>query len=320
MRPVWCHDAASAEHRCRTPSLRLPWPRDRPSPACPTSPPSRPRGAVGRSGRRGTYASTAPADRARSTRSTPRRPPSSGAARRPRVQLHPHRHRRPLPADARQDVFYPMGWDDNGLPTERRVENYYGVRCDPSLPYDPDFAPPADARPKKRDFVPISRRNFVELCHGSPPRTRRSSRTCSAGSACRVDWSMTYTTIGERAQRASPARLPAQPRRGARPTRPRRRPSGTTTSRPRSPRPSSRTASGPAPTTGSLPPPGRRPVDHRHHPARAAGRPASPWSPTPTTSATSRCSAPPSPRRSSASRSRSRPTPWPSPTRAPASP
>ena len=33
-------------------------------------------------------------------------------------------------------VFYPMGWDDNGLPTERRVQNYYGVRCDPSLPYD----------------------------------------------------------------------------------------------------------------------------------------------------------------------------------------
>src|SRR5262250_2222041 len=39
-------------------------------------------------------------------------------------------------------VFYPMGWDDNGLPTERRVQNYYGVRCDPSLPYDPAFQPP----------------------------------------------------------------------------------------------------------------------------------------------------------------------------------
>src|SRR6185503_2955870 len=39
-------------------------------------------------------------------------------------------------------VFYPMGWDDNGLPTERRVQNFFGVRCDPSLPYDPSFAPP----------------------------------------------------------------------------------------------------------------------------------------------------------------------------------
>ena len=28
------------------------------------------------------------------------------------------------------EVFYPMGWDDNGLPTERRVQNYFGVRCD----------------------------------------------------------------------------------------------------------------------------------------------------------------------------------------------
>src|SRR5690606_26516016 len=41
-------------------------------------------------------------------------------------------------------VFYPMGWDDNGLPTERRVQAYYGVTCDPSLPYDPDFQPPAE--------------------------------------------------------------------------------------------------------------------------------------------------------------------------------
>ncbi|HEX6887497.1 MAG TPA: class I tRNA ligase family protein, partial [Candidatus Nanopelagicales bacterium] len=60
------------------------------------------------------------------------------------------------------EVFYPMGWDDNGLPTERRVQNYYGVRCEPSLPYDPDFEPPAKPDPKRQ--VPISRRNFIELC------------------------------------------------------------------------------------------------------------------------------------------------------------
>ena len=42
-------------------------------------------------------------------------------------------------------VFYPMGWDDNGLPTERRVQNYYGVRCDPTSPYDADWQPPANA-------------------------------------------------------------------------------------------------------------------------------------------------------------------------------
>src|SRR5512141_1974685 len=60
------------------------------------------------------------------------------------------------------EVFYPMGWDDNGLPTERRVQNYFGVRCDPSLPYDPAFEPPA--KPDEKKQLPISRRNFVELC------------------------------------------------------------------------------------------------------------------------------------------------------------
>src|SRR5918993_3846201 len=58
---------------------------------------------------------------------------------------------------AGKSVFYPMGWDDNGVPTERRVENYYGVRCDPSLPYDPDFHPPPEPG---KDFVLASRRNF----------------------------------------------------------------------------------------------------------------------------------------------------------------
>jgi len=64
------------------------------------------------------------------------------------------------------EVFYPMGWDDNGLPTERRVQNYYGVRCDPSLPHDPTFEAPADAGDpqaiKKRREINISRRNFVD--------------------------------------------------------------------------------------------------------------------------------------------------------------
>ena len=60
-----------------------------------------------------------------------------------------------------REVFYPMGWDDNGLPTERRVQDYFGVRCDPSLPYDPAFEPPEDP---PRHPIAVSRRNFVELC------------------------------------------------------------------------------------------------------------------------------------------------------------
>ncbi len=48
-----------------------------------------------------------------------------------------------------KSVFYPMGWDDNGLPTERRVQNYFGVRCDPSQPYIADFDPPFRGDPPK---------------------------------------------------------------------------------------------------------------------------------------------------------------------------
>src|SRR5580704_18567188 len=59
-------------------------------------------------------------------------------------------------------LFYPMGWDDNGLPTERRVQTYFGVRCDPSLPYDPDFRPPDEPG---KDDIPVSRPNFIALCH-----------------------------------------------------------------------------------------------------------------------------------------------------------
>src|ERR671912_1918785 len=62
---------------------------------------------------------------------------------------------------AGKDVFYPMGWDDNGLPTERRVQNYFGVRCDPSLPYVPNFTPPEK---NEKHPVSVSRPNFVELC------------------------------------------------------------------------------------------------------------------------------------------------------------
>jgi len=60
-----------------------------------------------------------------------------------------------------KSVFYPMGWDDNGLPTERRVQNFYGVRCEPSLPYDQSFEPPE--KPGKSP-ISVSRPNFIELC------------------------------------------------------------------------------------------------------------------------------------------------------------
>jgi len=62
-----------------------------------------------------------------------------------------------------KNIFYPIGWDDNGLPTERRVQNLLNVRCEPHVPYDPDFQPTRDFK-KKDPPTAISRKNFVELC------------------------------------------------------------------------------------------------------------------------------------------------------------
>src|SRR6476646_5086684 len=92
-------------------------------------------------------------------------------------------------------VFYPIGWDDNGLPTERRVQNYYGVRCDPSVPYQPDFQPPAKPDPKNQ--LRISRRNFVELCHELTHVDETAFEDLWRRVGLSVDWSSLYTTISD---------------------------------------------------------------------------------------------------------------------------
>ena len=103
------------------------------------------------------------------------------------------------------EVFYPMGWDDNGLPTERRVQNFFGVRCDPTLPYDPDFKAPEDAGDekviKKRGDINVSRRNFVDLCHILTAADEQAFEDLWRQLGLSVDWSMTYATIDERCQR-----------------------------------------------------------------------------------------------------------------------
>ncbi|MGO9248359.1 MAG: class I tRNA ligase family protein, partial [Solirubrobacteraceae bacterium] len=100
-----------------------------------------------------------------------------------------------------REVFYPMGWDDNGLPTERRVQNHYGVRCDPSVAYDPEFTPPDE--PSAKEPVSISRPNFVELCLALTETDEQAFEALWRRLGLSVDWSMTYTTIGRLAQRIS---------------------------------------------------------------------------------------------------------------------
>lgn len=97
------------------------------------------------------------------------------------------------------EVYYPMGWDDNGLPTERRVQNYYGVRCDPTLPYVADFKPPFEGGDNKSskaaDQIPISRRNFIELCDVLTVEDEKQFEDLWRKLGLSVDWNQTYQTI-----------------------------------------------------------------------------------------------------------------------------
>ena len=104
-----------------------------------------------------------------------------------------------------KSVFYPMGWDDNGLPTERRVQNYYGVRCDPSQPHDEAYEPPTEAGALKKGTpqVSISRQNFVELCQRLTVEDEKAFEQLFKRLGLSVDWSQTYETIGDRARRAA---------------------------------------------------------------------------------------------------------------------
>ncbi|WP_412766233.1 valine--tRNA ligase [Scrofimicrobium appendicitidis] len=106
-------------------------------------------------------------------------------------------------------VFYPMGWDDNGLPTERRVQNYFGVRCDPTLPYEPGFVPPHEGGEgksiKAADQQPISRRNFIELCVRLSEEDEQQFEKLWRYLGLSVDWSLTYQTIGDEARQVAQA-------------------------------------------------------------------------------------------------------------------
>ncbi|OKL52103.1 valine--tRNA ligase [Buchananella hordeovulneris] len=117
-----------------------------------------------------------------------------------------------------KSVFYPMGWDDNGLPTERRVQNYFGVRCDPSLPYVEGFVPPHEGGDgksiKAADQQPISRRNFIELCERLTEEDEKQFEALWRFLGLSVDWEQHYQTIGPKAQRVAQAAFLANLARG----------------------------------------------------------------------------------------------------------
>jgi valyl-tRNA synthetase len=106
-----------------------------------------------------------------------------------------------------KEVFYPVGWDDNGLPTERRAQNYFGVRCDPDLPYQPGLELPPAPPPAKRgapgEQLPVSRRNFVELCQALTAADEDAFAQSWQRLGLSVDWDISYRTIDRRAQAIS---------------------------------------------------------------------------------------------------------------------
>jgi len=103
-----------------------------------------------------------------------------------------------------KSVFYPMGWDDNGLPTERRVQNYFGVSCDPAVAYDPNFTPPFNGDvPKNHRAVAISRPNFIQLCEELTQQDEKVFEDLFRRIGLSVDWSLLYTTISDHARRTS---------------------------------------------------------------------------------------------------------------------
>jgi valyl-tRNA synthetase len=97
------------------------------------------------------------------------------------------------------EVFYPIGWDDNGLPTERRVQHHFGVRCDPSLPYDPDLVVPDPDDPAKA----VSRANFLQLCHQLTALDEQQFEEVFRRVGLSVDWTLAYATIDDHCRRVA---------------------------------------------------------------------------------------------------------------------
>jgi valyl-tRNA synthetase len=77
-------------------------------------------------------------------------------------------------------VFYPIGFDDNGLPTERYVEQAYSVRA-------------AD----------MPRAEFVALCLAETRRTAERYEDLWRRLGLSLDWSLRYSTIDARCQRTA---------------------------------------------------------------------------------------------------------------------
>ncbi|QEK39375.1 valine--tRNA ligase [Candidatus Sneabacter namystus] len=79
-----------------------------------------------------------------------------------------------------KNVFYPIGFDDNGLPTERLVEKLHGVKS-----------------------KTLSREKFRELCDSTVSKEKPKFRQILSGVGLSFDWSLEYSTFSKENQRLS---------------------------------------------------------------------------------------------------------------------
>ncbi|HEV2457220.1 MAG TPA: valine--tRNA ligase, partial [Ktedonobacterales bacterium] len=78
------------------------------------------------------------------------------------------------------DVFYPMGFDDNGLPTEKLVEKWRGITA-----------------------PQVGRAEFIRQCLEVSEQAEQDYRALWQRLGLSIDWRYTYRTIDEQARRTS---------------------------------------------------------------------------------------------------------------------
>ena len=104
------------------------------------------------------------------------------------------------------NVVYPMGWDDNGLPTERRVQNYFNVRTNPNIKYVENFDVQEEKKRlnlKSKNQLEISRGNFIELCHKVTEEDEKAFKNLFERLGLSIDWEEEYSTIDNKSRRIS---------------------------------------------------------------------------------------------------------------------
>lgn len=79
-----------------------------------------------------------------------------------------------------KNVCYPIGFDDNGLPTERLVEKVRGIRASD-----------------------MSRADFIKICHEVVEASEQEFRDLFSSIALSVDWALEYQTISPHSMKTS---------------------------------------------------------------------------------------------------------------------